>query len=152
WLTGGGGTPPEELRQMQRAIRERVPVFHWMLEFPEIFYADRPDPLDGGRVNHAAFIDAFVGNPPFAGKNQITESGEEGYLDWLKTIHTGAHVELDRITFCLLVMRQRPAQPNGTPCKAPRFELKWIREEVSRQPGVVIRYDLLAFGGHWTFA
>jgi hypothetical protein len=30
-----------------------------------------------------AYFDAFVGNPPFAGKNAITESSGERYIDWL---------------------------------------------------------------------
>jgi len=95
WLNAGGGAPPPELEQMRMEIRSRVPIFHWMLELPEVFYADRPDPLDGGRVNHAAYIDAFIGNPPFAGKNQIAESGGPHYLDWLKLIHEGAHGNAD---------------------------------------------------------
>jgi hypothetical protein len=61
--------PPEELLAMQRQLRERVPAFHWWVEFPEVFYGERPDPLDGGRVNRVAWMDAFVGNPPFLGKN-----------------------------------------------------------------------------------
>ncbi|MEM9553688.1 MAG: DNA methyltransferase [Acidobacteriota bacterium] len=95
WLQDDGGRPPEDLLAMQTRLRERLPVFHWMLEFPEIFYADRPDPLDHGARNHVAFIDAFVGNPPFAGKNQITEAGGPGYLDWLKTVHPGSHGNAD---------------------------------------------------------
>ena len=95
WLQEDGGAPPLELRQMQREILERLPVFHWMLELPEVFFADRADPLDEGRVNHAAFIDAFVGNPPFAGKNQIASGGGEGYLDWLKVVFEGSHGNAD---------------------------------------------------------
>jgi hypothetical protein len=95
WLHEDDGAPPVELRQMQREILERLPVFHWMLELPEVFFADRPDPLDEGRVNHAAFIDAFVGNPPFAGKNQIASGGGEGYLEWLKVGYEGSHGNAD---------------------------------------------------------
>ena len=95
WLQEDGGAPPPELRQMQREILERLPVFHWMLELPEVFFSDRPDPLDEGRVNHAAFIDAFVGNPPFAGKSQIAAAGGEGYLEWLKVVYDGSHGNAD---------------------------------------------------------
>jgi len=94
WL-GTGGPPSDELREMQRAIRARVPVFHWMAEFPEIFYAERPDPLDDNTVNRAAFMDAFVGNPPFAGKNAITDGNGEGYVAWLQAVHEPAHGNAD---------------------------------------------------------
>ena len=90
WL-GSGGPPGEELLGMQRAIRARLPVFHWMLEFPEVFYAERPDPLDENEVNRAAYMDAFVGNPPFAGKNAIAASNDEWYLAWLQVANPGAH-------------------------------------------------------------
>jgi hypothetical protein len=40
-------------------------------------------------------MDAFVGNPPFAGKNAIIEAGGESYLPWLQTIHRGAHGNAD---------------------------------------------------------
>lgn len=93
WL-GTGGPPSDELREMQREIRARLPVFHWMAEFPEIFYAERPDPLDDGLVNRAAYMDAFVGNPPFAGKNTVVGFGD-GYLEWLLGIHEGAHGNAD---------------------------------------------------------
>lgn len=86
WLATGG-PPSEELREMQRDIRARLPVFHWMVEFPEVFYAERPDPLDGDGVNRAAYMDGFVGNPPFAGKNRITEANGPGYVDWLMALH-----------------------------------------------------------------
>jgi len=85
WLLSGG-PPGEELQRMQRAIRARVPVFPWMAEFPEVFYADRPDPLAENQINRAAFMDAFVGNPPFlGGKRTSTELGEE-YSEWLSEI------------------------------------------------------------------
>lgn len=87
--------PPAELLALQAELRDRVPAFHWMIEFPEVFYDERPDPLDGGRVNKKAWMDAFVGNPPFAGKNQITEANGPSYLDWLMTVHAGAHGNAD---------------------------------------------------------
>ena len=80
---------------MQREVRAKVPTFHWMTEFPEVFYAERADPLDGDAVNRVAMMDGFVGNPPFAGKNQITEIGGEAYLPWLQAIHVGAHGNAD---------------------------------------------------------
>jgi hypothetical protein len=32
-----------------------------MIEMPEVFYAERPDPLEQDRVSRAAYMDAFVG-------------------------------------------------------------------------------------------
>jgi hypothetical protein len=81
--------PPPTARDDDSA-RHAVPAFHWMLEFPEVFYAERPDPLDGDQVNRAAHMDAFVGNPPFMGGSKI--SGEIGlaYRDWLNKTHSAA--------------------------------------------------------------
>ncbi len=94
WLSSGW-QPSEELLEMQRRVRARVPVLHWMVEFPEVFHAGRPDPLDHDQVNRAAYMDAFVGNPPFAGKNGITETNGDLYLSWLMSIHAGAHGNAD---------------------------------------------------------
>jgi hypothetical protein len=94
WLDGGTQAP-EELRTMQAELRERIPTFHWMIEFPEVFWAGREDPLEGGKVNEAAYMDAFVGNPPFAGKNAISDANGPGYLPWLQAIHTGSHGNAD---------------------------------------------------------
>ena len=45
--------------------------FHWELEFPEVFAGEAPG------------FDAFVGNPPFAGKNTLINGNRDHYLDWL---------------------------------------------------------------------
>jgi hypothetical protein len=94
WL-GSGDPPPEELLEMQAALRARLPAFHWMVEFPEVFYAERPDPLDADQVNRAAYMDAFVGNPPFAGKNGISHANGNRYLPWLASVHEGSHGNAD---------------------------------------------------------
>jgi hypothetical protein len=65
-----GGTPP-------------VVPFHWPLEFPEVFDRDNPG------------FDAIIGNPPFAGKNTTIAVNAEQYLDWLQTLHEGAHGNSD---------------------------------------------------------
>ncbi len=83
-----------ELRQMQAALRAEVPAFHWMLEFPEVFWAERPDPLAGGEQG-VAWMDGFVGNPPFAGKNAISAENGPHYIDWLKALHEGSHGNAD---------------------------------------------------------
>jgi hypothetical protein len=59
--------------------------FHWQIEFPEVFECD-----NGG-------FDAMVGNPPFAGKNTLINSHQNGYLDWLKTIHEESHGNADLV-------------------------------------------------------
>jgi len=69
-----------------KALREQdkpVAPLHWPLEFPEVFERTNPG------------FDAFVGNPPFAGKNNVIDGNAEGYLDWLKVIHLGAHGNAD---------------------------------------------------------
>ncbi|MEO6194977.1 MAG: type IIL restriction-modification enzyme MmeI [Thermoanaerobaculia bacterium] len=95
WLKAGGRETPAELIDMQDAIRQRIPVFHWMIEFPEVFYAERPDPLDGGRLNGAAWMDAFVGNPPFMSGTDISGSLSKEYRDWLLDIHGSTHGKSD---------------------------------------------------------
>jgi hypothetical protein len=94
WLSSGK-PPTVELLQLQAEITEQLPTFHWPLEFPEIFFAERADPLEDGTVNKAAAMDAFVGNPPFAGKNNITAAGGPYYLEWLQALHKGAHGNAD---------------------------------------------------------
>ncbi|MEY4582211.1 MAG: hypothetical protein RL701_6914, partial [Pseudomonadota bacterium] len=85
----------QQLRAMAAELRQTQVPFHWMLEFPEVFWDRRPDPLDGGRKNSGAFVDAFVGNPPFSGKNGISEAHGSAYLPWLQTLHEGAHGNSD---------------------------------------------------------
>ena len=54
-------------------IRDQHAPFHWGLEFPEVFYEERLDPLSPSDSKCAAYMDGFVGNPPFMGKHIITE-------------------------------------------------------------------------------
>ena len=57
--------------------------FHWDIEFPEVFAGGNPG------------FDSIVGNPPFAGKNTITNGSRAGFLDWLKIISPRAHGNAD---------------------------------------------------------
>lgn len=82
---------PNEVRELSAPSR----AFHWPLEFPEVFHGKRPDPLEADQSNKAAWMDAFVGNPPFAGKNGITDANGEFYLEWLQVVHEGAHGNAD---------------------------------------------------------
>ena len=73
--------------------------FHWDIEFPEVFQRDNPG------------FDAFVGNPPFAGKNTLINGTPEGYLDWLKELHEGAHGNADLVAHffrrCFAMLRNQ---------------------------------------------
>jgi hypothetical protein len=84
-----------ELDVMATEIRERVTPFHWWIEFPEVFFEERPDPLARGAVTGAALMEGVVGNPPFGGKNNIIEANVDGYLEWLKVASPGAHGNSD---------------------------------------------------------
>ncbi|MFL5872326.1 MAG: Eco57I restriction-modification methylase domain-containing protein [Solirubrobacterales bacterium] len=70
--------------EARRASPPLVP-FHWQIEFPEVFQRESPG------------FDAFVGNPPFAGKNTLLAGSPAGILDWLKHIHEGAHGNADLV-------------------------------------------------------
>ncbi len=84
-----------ELRGLQAELKRTQVPFHWMVEFPEVFYAERPDPLDGGRRNGAAYVEAFIGNPPFMGGSNISSNFGDSYLDWLLSLHASAHGNAD---------------------------------------------------------
>lgn len=99
WLDGEGELP-EALADLREAgLRDpdgrRVHPFHWSIEFPEIFYAARPDPLQQRQVNGGAFMDAFLGNTPFAGKNLVADKHGDRYIPWLQVVHAGAHGNAD---------------------------------------------------------
>ncbi|WP_437947557.1 DNA methyltransferase [Sorangium sp. So ce296] len=78
-----------ELRGMQEEIRREQVPFHWMIEFPEVFAPGRADPLDGNQATGKAWVDAFVGNPPFLGQKYIAASLGEPYRDWLFAVTPG---------------------------------------------------------------
>jgi hypothetical protein len=84
---GGSGWQErlEPLTTPLRAGAHTFTPFHWPVEFPEVF--DRTNPG----------FDAVIGNPPFAGKNTIIGSNATHYLDWLKSLHKGAHGNADLV-------------------------------------------------------
>jgi hypothetical protein len=86
--------PTHALREWQRQMHAIAPPFHWPIEFPEVFYAGRPDPLEANKANRVAWMDAFIGNPPFMGKNGVTAVHAQ-YLPWLQMVHAGAHGNAD---------------------------------------------------------
>ena len=97
WLRDSDAEAKLELDDLRAEILERLPVFHWMLEFPEVFYQSRPDPLEGSKVNRAAFMDAFVGNPPFMGVARISGGFGAEFRDWLFEIHPGSGGKSDLV-------------------------------------------------------
>lgn len=84
WLmdVNAPGPPPElvALAEETRALRP----FHWMLEFPEVFYQGRVDPLTGAVEDEPAFLDAVIGNPPFLGGKRISSELGGIYPLWLE--------------------------------------------------------------------
>ncbi|MCX5969676.1 MAG: hypothetical protein NTV57_18985 [Cyanobacteria bacterium] len=73
--------PLQQLREGEKGIKP----LHWDVVFPDVF--DRNDPG----------FDAFVGNPPFAGKNTIAEGSPDGILDWYKQLHPESHGNADLV-------------------------------------------------------
>ena len=69
----------------QRDADPPLAPFHCEVEFPEVF----------DRENQG--FDAFVGNPPFAGKNAVAAGNVGGYPDWLKTRHEQSHGNADLV-------------------------------------------------------
>ncbi|WP_437202059.1 Eco57I restriction-modification methylase domain-containing protein [Planctomicrobium sp. SH664] len=77
--------PIAEAAASLRQGEHPIPPFHWEIEFPEIF----------GRANSG--FDAFVGNPPFAGKNTLINGNRDAYPDWLKETHAESHGNADLV-------------------------------------------------------
>ena len=73
-----------ELEECRNAEMSFAP-FHWEIEFPEVFERENPG------------FDAFVGNPPFAGKNALAAGNVSGYPDWLKAVHEESHGNADLV-------------------------------------------------------
>ncbi len=96
WLTSGHSAPGE-LVELADEYRARIPAFHWMIEFPEVFWVERPDPLNGGKRGGSAWIDGIVGNPPFLGQSAISGILGVEYRDWLFFVHPGAQGKSDLV-------------------------------------------------------
>ena len=69
----------------QRGSDPPLAPFHWEIEFPEVFERENPG------------FDAFVGNPPFAGKNNVAAGNVGSYPDWLKSVHQESHGNADLV-------------------------------------------------------
>lgn len=88
WLSGDEGAEVSVDCRVKE-IRDLHAPFHWWLEFPEVFYEERRDPLSDGEVNGAAYMDGLVGNPPFMNKDTLTASLGLCYSDWLRAVYSG---------------------------------------------------------------
>lgn len=76
----------EALTRLSDDLREHgIVPFHWEVEFPEVYRRATPG------------FDAFVGNPPFAGKNTLINANPPLYLPWLQELHEGAHGNADLV-------------------------------------------------------
>ena len=69
----------------KRSGQPPLAPFHWEVEFPEVFDRENPG------------FDAFVGNPPFAGKNTTAAANVPGYPLWLKDLHKQSHGNADLV-------------------------------------------------------
>lgn len=95
WLSGDEEAGARVDRWVKEIRHQHAP-FHWWIEFPEVFYDGRQDPLANADLNGTAYMDGFVGNPPFLGENKISESqGGPGYQEWLKTSFSGSSGSTD---------------------------------------------------------
>ncbi|MEZ4441146.1 MAG: DNA methyltransferase [Polyangiaceae bacterium] len=105
WLMDANALgPPEELVALAEQTRAELRPFHWAIEFPEVFWAGRVDPLTGEKEEEPAYLDGVVGNPPFASKNAIVgEYGGRSIIDWLLAQHPGSHGNAD---LCAYFFRQ----------------------------------------------
>ncbi|MGB9634501.1 MAG: Eco57I restriction-modification methylase domain-containing protein, partial [Chloroflexaceae bacterium] len=83
-LDGSAHQHLARLEEWRHADPPLVP-FHWEIEFPEVFQRANPG------------LDAVMGNPPFAGKNTLTEGNPPGYLDWLQHLHEESHGNADLV-------------------------------------------------------
>ena len=57
-----------QLRRLADEAREKLAPFHWWIEFPEVFFEERPDPLQSGARNGAALMEGappMIANPWF---------------------------------------------------------------------------------------
>ena len=83
-LTGEAWRHSLEMEERRNTELPFAP-FHWGIEFPEVFERYNPG------------FDGFVGNPPFAGKNNVAAGNVSGYPSWLKESHEESHGNADLV-------------------------------------------------------
>ncbi len=75
-----------EFESLARRERRNQPMFHWLLEFPEVM------------VGRGGF-DAFVGNPPYLGGTRISTALGNNYVNFLKTNFNEAGNRTDFVAY-----------------------------------------------------
>jgi hypothetical protein len=135
WLAGSEALERRRARPCAARVAIGRRAFHWEIEFPEVFTRENPG------------FDAFVGNPPFAGKNTIIAANGANYLPWLLELHEESHGNADlvahfyRRAFDLLRRREGGVRPDRhqhhRPGRHARTGLRWIRSTAapSSRPG-----------------
>ncbi|MCG8556098.1 MAG: N-6 DNA methylase [Proteobacteria bacterium] len=83
-LLEGDESIRSSLQHLAANIHTQLSPFHWHSEFPEVFYQQRSDPLSPSKSSGAAYFEAIVGNPPFAGSHRITALRGKTYSEWIK--------------------------------------------------------------------
>ena len=83
-LTGEAWRHAVEMEERRNSEQPFAP-FHWEIVFPEVFERDNPG------------FDGFVGNPPFAGKNNVAAGNVVGSPSWLKELHEESHGNADLV-------------------------------------------------------
>ncbi len=88
--TRAAATARAEVERLAAEARRSLAPFHWWIEFPEVFFQDRPDPLQRGDADGAALMEGVVGNPPFLGGKSISTEHGDSYVAWLGSQHPGS--------------------------------------------------------------
>jgi hypothetical protein len=139
WLNGDVGAEISFERWVKE-IRDLHAPFHWWLEFPEVFYKERVDPLSNGGASGVAHLDGLVGNPPFIDGKMISGSFGDSYKDWLKELHIGSLATAD---FCSQFLRRADVLL-GSQGVMGFITTKTIAEGTTRETGL----EWLTLHGH----
>jgi hypothetical protein len=94
WLAGDA-IAAGEVESLAEDSRLALRPFHWMVEFPEVFYVDRVDPLTDTREDAPADLDGVVGNPPFAHGLQVSREFGANYVSWITETMPGTDGRAD---------------------------------------------------------
>jgi hypothetical protein len=89
WLKGDEEAVAE-VASLAQQTRTALRPFHWMIEYPEVFYVGRVDPLSSAPTAEPAYLDGVIGNPPFLGGRRISNTFGDEYADWLEMSSGGS--------------------------------------------------------------